>query len=51
MIENEIKSEKKLSFESKQSLFKIFKNNSQNFLENSEFIYMMSENLQNDKEC
>ena len=29
----------------------IFKNKSQNFLENSEFITMMSENLQNDLDC
>ena len=29
----------------------IFKNKSQNFLENSEFIQMMGENLQNDFDC
>ena len=29
----------------------IFKNKSQNFLENSEFITMMSGNLQNDLDC
>lgn len=45
MIENEIKKEKKLSKESKESLFKTFQDDSLNFLEKADFIYMMSENL------